>query len=289
MSELKRKKLTEYVDSNLSPKDAQTDLNVLFSTYEKWLKIFPFEMSYFSGLKEYYEANIPFLKEKPMYNPYLKLWRAKLQDKDSLIEMLLKRTNHILTHLNGLKMYENGLISDADNIKLELIISNRKMQLDAGYINDSKDESQRYRRILKQWFEHEKKFIDEIKPLLKPEGEKPKRESEENKNINVENNFDNVPVNMVYSHFKKGLVEKGYLEEGELMEFLKQAFELKETPSVLFRFQNLTTKQKVIKVFYEYYKTVAGKPHRKQRIYAALLANYFEGFKLDNVVTNFNK
>jgi hypothetical protein len=44
-----------------------------------------------------------------------------------------------------------------------------------------------------------------------------------------------------------------------------------------------------MKVFYEYYKNVAGKPHKKQSQYAAILGDYFEGFNTQNVSTNFNK
>jgi len=166
-NEEKRLRLLEFVRNYTRPVNStQTDINVLLGVYEKWYKIFPFDLSYFSGVKEYYEKNIPILKEKPVYNPYLKVSSARLLDKDGLIKVLLERTNYILTHINSLKMYEKGLISNADNIKLELVVKSREKQLEAGYINNSKDEGQRYRKIIKKWFEDEKKFIDEIKPLL---------------------------------------------------------------------------------------------------------------------------
>ena len=41
------------------------------------------------------------------------------------------------------------------------------MKLKQGYVNSSKDEEQRYRKILKEWFADEKKFIDEVTPIVK--------------------------------------------------------------------------------------------------------------------------
>ncbi len=105
----------------------------------------------------------------------------------------------------------------------------------------------------------------------------------------IKNNFDNVMMKNVFKHFKNGLVDKKYLSEKELTNFLVFAFEKKEILNPLFRFSNVQTKQKIIRVFYEYYKQVASKPHGKQRQYAALLCNYFEGYDIENVSTNFNK
>jgi hypothetical protein len=74
-----------------------------------------------------------------------------------------------------------------------------------------------------------------------------------------------------------------------LNEYLKAAFELKIKPETLFKIQNAPTKQAILKVFYDYYRNIAGKPHGKQNKYAALLGDYFEGFSTTNVSTNFNK
>jgi hypothetical protein len=103
------------------------------------------------------------------------------------------------------------------------------------------------------------------------------------------NNFDKITPAEVFEHFKAGLVQQQYLTEQELNEYLKAAFELKTTPKVPFKIKDAPTKQKIMRVFYEYYKNIAGKPHRKQNQYAALLGEYFEGYNTQNVSTNFNK
>jgi hypothetical protein len=93
--------------------------------------------------------------------------KVKMHTKSSLIEVLINLTNNLLTQINGVTLYENGLITDANKIKLELVINSRKLKLEQGYKNSSPNEEQRYRKILKEWYKDEKIFIDEITPLLK--------------------------------------------------------------------------------------------------------------------------
>jgi hypothetical protein len=105
----------------------------------------------------------------------------------------------------------------------------------------------------------------------------------------IQNNFDNTDITTIFNHFKTSLVDKKHLSEGELIEYLKAAFQDQIVPSVRFKIEKPQSKQKIIKVFYTYYKEVAGKPHGKQNQYAALLGDYFEGYVTKNVITNFNK
>ena len=164
----KKDKLIEYINLHLKPsKKATTDLNVLVGTYEKWLKIFPFEISYFGNLKQHFEKQLPLLNGNPEENMYTGLAKAKIHTKNSLIEALINLTNDLITQLNGLILYEKGQLTDPQKIKMELIINSRKMKLKQGYNNSSPNEEQRYRNILKDWFKDEKNFIDEISPVLK--------------------------------------------------------------------------------------------------------------------------
>lgn len=103
------------------------------------------------------------------------------------------------------------------------------------------------------------------------------------------NNFDKINPTEIHKHFKAGLVEKRYLTEQELNEFLKAAFELKKIPETLFKIKDAPNKATIEAVFYKYYKNVAGKIHGKQNQYAALLGNYFEGYKTATVSSNFSK
>lgn len=127
-------------------------------------------------------------------------------------------------------------------------------------------------------------LINEIQSLTPPQTEL-KAEQETPTFIN---NFDKITSAEIYRHFKIGLVEKGYLTEQQLNDYLKTAFELKTKPEILFKFKDAQNKA-IGAVFYQYYKNVAGKIHGKQRQYAALLGDYFEGYNTNNVSSNFSK
>lgn len=165
----KRQRLIEFIETyyNNPKEQTKTDLNILYSTYQKWLKVFPFEISFFSTLKPHFEKQLPILNGKPETNKYTGLAKAKMHTKGSLIDVLLNLTNNLLTQINTTTLYEKGLLTEPQKIKLELVLNERKMKLKQGYVNSSKDEEQRYRKILKEWFADEKSFIDEVTPIVK--------------------------------------------------------------------------------------------------------------------------
>ena len=103
------------------------------------------------------------------------------------------------------------------------------------------------------------------------------------------NNIDNVPESKVIEYFTKNLVDKKYLSKEALESYLKQAFELKTPPAEKFSFENLPTQRKIIKVFYDYFKTTAGKPSGQKIKYVKLLGEYFNGFNTSKIESNFSK
>lgn len=168
----KMQRLIEFIETYYSSpididKTNKTDLNVLYSTYQKWLKVFPFEISFFATLKPHFEKQLPILNGKPETNKYTGIAKVKMHTKGSLIDVLLNLTNNLLTQINTTTLYEKGLLTEPQKIKLELVLNERKMKLKQGYVNSSKDEEQRYRKILKEWFADEKRFIDEVTPIVK--------------------------------------------------------------------------------------------------------------------------
>lgn len=105
----------------------------------------------------------------------------------------------------------------------------------------------------------------------------------------IKNNFDSEDINEIYKHFKAGLVDKKYLSDKDLINYLYAAFDKMTPPKELFTLADANKKQKIIRVFGEYYRVKAKKPIGKQREYAALLGNYFKGYNTANVSTNFSK
>jgi len=106
------------------------------------------------------------------------------------------------------------------------------------------------------------------------------------KQPNFTNNFDNVTTVEIFEHFNAGLVNKGYLTEQELNEYLKAAFELKTKPKRPFKLKHTPSKQRIYTLFYIYYKDISQKKHDRQKDYAELLGDYFEGYKTETIRTN---
>ncbi|MFT5725356.1 MAG: hypothetical protein ACI9JN_002481 [Bacteroidia bacterium] len=103
------------------------------------------------------------------------------------------------------------------------------------------------------------------------------------------NNFDHVSSNIIYNHFYEGLVKSGYMSEPDLHKYLTAAFELKESPKVLFKISRKTSKQRIYNVFYKYYKDESGKHQGTQKKYVALLGDFFEGYNNKIISTNWSK
>lgn len=165
--EPKKKVILSYIHNFRNPDETKkTDWNILVKTYNDWYKTFPFELSYFSHLKEQFAKNIP-LFEKFHTNKYLNLTKATPRTKVSLVNSLVEVTDKIISQINTVTLYENGSLNDIEKVKLELLIQKRKQKLKEGYSNKSNDPDTRYRRILKEWLKDEVNFIKEIEPTLK--------------------------------------------------------------------------------------------------------------------------
>lgn len=175
------------------------------------------------------------------------------------------------------------------NLKFNNWLANKKGWL-AG--NAEQYETLLTKRNWLEFIQHEKELVTEKKAAFEAEKKSwhpPQADKiTEQGTPTFTNNFDNIKPAEIYKHFKAGLVEKGYLTEQELYEYLKAAFELKTIPETRFKIK-YAKKGKIEAVFYNYYRNVAGKIHGDQRKYAALLGDYFDGYKTTTVSSNFSK
>ena len=111
----------------------------------------------------------------------------------------------------------------------------------------------------------------------------------ENSEFKFTNNFDNVAESKILEYFTEKLVETKYISENDLILFLKLAFDKMEVPQQKISFARFNTQREIIKIFYNYYKIIAGKPHGKQERYIKLLSDYFISFDYEKIKTNFSK
>lgn len=206
----KKKIIIDYINSYYKPKEKQTtDFNIVLQTYEKWYKIFPFELSFFQHLKPTFQK-IPIVNGKVHHNKYLNRNSVKMHTKETLINTLLDLTNKLLTEINTEQLFSSGKLTDVNKIKIELVIQSRKLKLKQGYKNNANSEDQQYRNMLKEWFKDEKKFIDEIKPLL---SEMPPQNVEQTteSDIQTENDFLVSTIEDYLANYKDKMNKTDYL------------------------------------------------------------------------------
>lgn len=167
-SKEKRERLVEYIEGNYNnPKETEkTDLNILYSTYQKWLKTFPFEISYFSNLKQHFEKKLPIISGQLEYNKYLGIQKGKAQTQSGLIEALTNTTKQLLQKIETAELLSKGLIPDTNKHRIELINESHRLK-QVSLIGEFSTTETRYVTILKKWLSNEKEYFKEITPLIK--------------------------------------------------------------------------------------------------------------------------
>ena len=161
-------KIKKLIDIDNKPLKEQntTDLNILLSKYDEWFKAFPFDLPYFTPLKEHFKNLIPLHTGITRDNKYLGITEHEAHTKESLTVFLLQTTQNILTNINGATLYETGYLNNTEKIAIDLAVQNRKLELlELSKMPNTK--KQEYIKVLKRWFKQEKKFIGDITPLLK--------------------------------------------------------------------------------------------------------------------------
>jgi hypothetical protein len=240
-------------------------------------------------------AFAPLFKEsEPQTFEDLKAFFDQLNQDDATVEESFKKGfKRLHEYIN--KNVHNDVRADLPTLQLrETNLVNWKVQLE----HDEALNNERWKQKTEKIISHINGALEVIRLRIKrkeqafPTEQTEKKTSPTRNELSlpeIQNNFDNIDINAIYDHFKRGLVDKKYFSEAELMKYLKAAFQVKQVPENRFKFTNSPTKEKVMEVFYRYYRDVASKPHGKQLQYAALLGDYFAGYNTRTISTNFSK
>lgn len=210
----KKKRLNNFIQSYFEIKSSDnpsTDLNILYEIYKKWLNIFPFQLSIFKDQEKNYRNRFPILKGKPIHNKYSKSSKNKLLSKEELIDFLEETTNHLLSTINSLVIYEKGELTNPVALNLSMVIESRRLELNESLKNSSPNEDHRFRAILKNWFEGEKRFLREITPLIQQIETGTHQNGNKNNNDRTPIEFDNriftsERAYRIFSEFKETLI-----------------------------------------------------------------------------------
>jgi len=154
----KKARLIEYIDSeNTKSDDQKLDLNLLWDTYQKWLKTFPFQLPYFKGIHERLKSTVPVFKEPLRFNPYTGLYFAKVFMQGEMVDFLEAATKHLIAEVQT----DEFKISDLKKHRLQLSNESLRVQTSKLVEGYSKGEL-RYVAILKKWLELQKKYFKEV-------------------------------------------------------------------------------------------------------------------------------
>ncbi|EKF55609.1 hypothetical protein I215_06612 [Galbibacter marinus] len=211
--ESKRSKLLEFIDKFYSPgKKINTDLNILHTTFQKWLKTFP-DLPFFKELKEKLKGKIPFnlLLYETNHNRFTGLTKAKIRTQSELIEILINSTKNLLGTINTPKLFANGLISDKVKYQIDLLNEQHKVRQNQLLIDYSKNEV-KYVKIIKKWLKNERLFLSELKPIIK--------------------NYNSMPK--LFTTEKREAFDKPYLKV-----FLRDKSEIEEAASLISSLQSV--------------------------------------------------
>jgi hypothetical protein len=159
----KKEKLLSFIRKYSEPviEIEQTDLNLLIGKYKEWLKIFPFELSFFSHLKPYFEQQLPLLNGKGETNIYTGLTGFKLKTKKELITFLTSVTLAIIKEINSLQAFQLNQIIDTNKLRLEVLKAQRKVEIEELDKSEWADRKE-YIKLLKKWLKGEKIFLTEL-------------------------------------------------------------------------------------------------------------------------------
>lgn len=201
---VRKETILQMIKSYSQPvKGKLTDLSLLISTYNKWLKNFPFDLPFFTLLKDHFTNSLPILAGKPIYNPYLGLASAKAQTQSGLIEFLANTTKEILSTMDTNQLLADEYINNQTKYNIDLQKKHHSLVQNYLLIEYSKGEK-RYIKTIKKWLENEKNFIKEILPDLKQiAAPKTKAERLPNSFLLIGTDYSDEPAKNLYDMLHK--------------------------------------------------------------------------------------
>lgn len=143
-----------------------TDPNILYEVYQKWLKTVP-DIHYFSYLKARTTGKAPmnlFIYE-PKHNPYTGMTGFKMRTKHELVANLFNLTKEALSKIDTTQLVKDGLISEAQQTNINLLNENHRIKQLSLFEEYTESES-KYLEIVKSWLANEEEYFEKILPQV---------------------------------------------------------------------------------------------------------------------------
>src|SRR5690606_8845858 len=108
------------------------DLNQLIGIYRQWLRLFPFDVSYLSHLREHFQRKLPILRKDTLAtNIYTGISSFKVITKEELINHLTETTREIIEKVNALESFKKGTLGDKTQTAIELLDASQAVKLES--------------------------------------------------------------------------------------------------------------------------------------------------------------
>ncbi len=224
----KRITIEKYIDNKTNSKSTDEKFNLieLLTVYESWLKLFPFELPFFSSIKEDFYKSRPVIKGEIAINSYIGLAKGTLFKTKDFCEYLQKLTTLLLSQINTPELTKQYSLDEA--IALEFEVSKQQHTL---------RQEKLYSEIIKQndvgissiniWLDNEKLFVADFIKFLESK-------SKLNKEIKMETVSH--PIHFIDQYLEevqslKVLVVERYFNDGG---YIKEV-DTKEMPNLPFK------------------------------------------------------
>jgi hypothetical protein len=163
----KRKQILEFIESFWNKEEnPKVDMNMLYGTFQRWLKIFP-NLEYFNHLKKDFTNRFPLavILYKPRTNRYTGITKFKVRTKAELIELLIKSTKELLGSVNTSNFLEKKVITNKDKYAIDLLNEHHSIK-QVALLEEYSDSEIRYVKIIKKWLKNEKSYIANLSKII---------------------------------------------------------------------------------------------------------------------------
>ena len=163
----KRQRLLDYLDQQQHPDMGQvTDLNLLASTFQKWLNAVP-TLPAFTDLKAALTGKVPvdLMLHTPQHNRYLGQTAYKTRTRGEFVGLLLDLTKSLLAGVQSADLVREEVITDVHAHRVRLLGEQHRLRQSRLVATYSKGEG-KYLKLLKNWLGNEEKYFADLLPLL---------------------------------------------------------------------------------------------------------------------------
>jgi L-rhamnose mutarotase len=184
----KRKSLLEYLEVRPS-KERDTDINLLYDIFQRWVKLIP-DLQQFGSIKKSQLNKLPLniMLHQPEHNKYTGLAKAKIKTRSELLNFLIDLTKGILLNINSTEIIATGNLEEIKRYNIKVLNESHILAQKTLLEKFSKGETE-YMKLLKNWLLNEKKYFKTVTPLL------PTPNLTDKANLIISNDIDNNTYN----------------------------------------------------------------------------------------------